>query len=231
MARGSCIGGRLKPTPFGARPSACAAKLPPLAFGSLWSNNDGEYVVEARGYARHALALRASAPKKSPRATACISAIPSFADYAGSGIQKVRPASRNGTPLHHSQGTDPSRRMIFVMSEATIAAVMIHVGDVAEGLAWYEKAFPQATRNPLTDIHCASLTLGSVHIELVPSDSKVASGPAGSVVYWQTQDFQATLWHLQGLGARLYRGPMAIEEGQSMCQVQDPWGNCIGLRG
>jgi len=24
---------------------------------------------------------------------------------------------------------------------------------------------------------------------------------------------------------------MLIENGEAMCQVQDPWGNCIGLRG
>ncbi len=71
MARGSCIGGRLKPTPLGTRSRACAVKLPPLAFSSLWSNSDGEFALEARDYARHALDLRASAPKKSPRAKAC----------------------------------------------------------------------------------------------------------------------------------------------------------------
>jgi hypothetical protein len=76
MARGSCIGGRLTPTALSARSGACAVKLPPLpGFArSLWSNNDGEYVLEAREYTRHALALRASAPQKSPRATACASA-------------------------------------------------------------------------------------------------------------------------------------------------------------
>ncbi|TDM04947.1 MAG: hypothetical protein C4K60_21215 [Ideonella sp. MAG2] len=69
------------PTALGARLRACAVKLPLLAFGSLWSNSDGEYVFEARGYARHALALRASAPKKSPRATACDSAGSKWAAY------------------------------------------------------------------------------------------------------------------------------------------------------
>jgi len=35
---------------------------------------------------------------------------------------------------------------------------------------------------------------------------------------------------LEASGARLYRGPLAIEGGQWMAQVRDPWGNCIGLR-
>jgi putative transposase len=76
-----------------------------------------------------------------------------------------------------------------------------------------------------------ALRKANLRIELVPSDDKVASGSAGSVVYWSVPKFAAALRELLALGAVLYRGPMHIEHGQSMCQVQDPWGNCIGLRG
>ena len=98
ITQGSCIGGRLKPTTLGTRSSACAVKLPPLAFGSLWSNSDGESVLEAREYARHALALRASAPQKSPRAMACVSAVPATSACGGkrsgaSGIAAKEPLS------------------------------------------------------------------------------------------------------------------------------------------
>lgn len=41
----------------------------------------------------------------------------------------------------------------------------------------------------------------------------------------------AALAHGERLGAVRYRGPMQIEPGVWMCQVQDPWGNCLGLRG
>jgi predicted enzyme related to lactoylglutathione lyase len=73
--------------------------------------------------------------------------------------------------------------------------------------------------------------VGGINLEVVPSDEKVASGAAGSVVYWYVPDFEAALAHFESLGATLYRGPMDIEQGQRMCQVRDPWGNCIGLRG
>ncbi|MFD2453896.1 glycosyltransferase family protein [Ideonella paludis] len=68
VARGSCPGGRLAPTSLGARSRACAVKLPPLpGFArSLWSNSDGEYVLEPRETTRHALPLRASAPQNRP---------------------------------------------------------------------------------------------------------------------------------------------------------------------
>jgi SulP family sulfate permease len=112
-----------------------------------------------------------------------------------------------------------------------IAAVLVHVSPWREGLDWYEQAFPEATRVDLPDGDFAYLDVGGVHLEIVQSDEKVSSGAAGSVVYWHTDDFDARLKFLTGQGATLYRGPMEIDEGRIMCQVLDPWGNCIGIRG
>lgn len=75
------------------------------------------------------------------------------------------------------------------------------------------------------------LDVAGVMLEIVPADEKVSNGAAGSVVYWHTPDFEASLEHLLNMGATLYRGPLSIEAGKKMCQVRDPWGNCIGLRG
>lgn len=112
-----------------------------------------------------------------------------------------------------------------------IAAVMIHTPAPAAALAWYEKAFPAARRVSLEASGFTFLQIGELRIEFVPADAKVSAGPSGTVVYWEVEDFEISLRELQALGARLYRGPMAIENGQVMCQVQDPWGNCIGIRG
>ena len=112
-----------------------------------------------------------------------------------------------------------------------IAAVMIHVADPTAGLEWYEQAFAGAVRRLLPGSDFVFLEYGGVLLELVPVDAKVASGAAGSVVYWQVPDFSAALTHFQSLGAELYRGPLDIEDGQRMGQVRDPWGNLIGLRG
>jgi predicted enzyme related to lactoylglutathione lyase len=117
------------------------------------------------------------------------------------------------------------------MPSADILAVMIHVADVEEGLAWYEQAFPLARRERTEDDDFEFLRLGDVQLEIVPADEKVSSGPSGTVVYWKVASLQDEVARLRTLGASLYRGPMRIERGLSMCQVQDPWGNCIGLRG
>jgi predicted enzyme related to lactoylglutathione lyase len=117
------------------------------------------------------------------------------------------------------------------MSRPSIVAVMVHVPDAAEALRWYGLAFPGAKRRRLPASDFEFLQLGDARLEFVPADAKVSSGPAGSVVYWRVTNFDEALRHVVSLGARLYRGPMRIEHGQCMCQVQDPWGNCIGLRG
>lgn len=112
-----------------------------------------------------------------------------------------------------------------------IAAVLVHVGDVEAGLAWYQRAFPTAVRTRLDEFDFEFLQVGSVCLEIVPADGQVESGPFGSVVYWAVDDFNEALAHIEKLGAVLYRGPLAIQDGLAMCQVRDPWGNCIGLRG
>jgi hypothetical protein len=75
------------------------------------------------------------------------------------------------------------------------------------------------------------LELEGIQLEIVPADEKVASGAAGSVVYWNVANFDVALSHFQSIGATPYRCPGEIEDGMRMCQVRDPWSNCIGLRG
>lgn len=108
---------------------------------------------------------------------------------------------------------------------------MVHVGDVAVGLRWYQQAFPFAVRKSIPEPFFEYLDADGISIEIVPADEKVAPGSAGSVVYWHVEDFDLALRHMQSIGATLYRGPANIEDGKRICQVRDPWGNCIGLRG
>ena len=117
------------------------------------------------------------------------------------------------------------------MSSPFISVVMIHVSNTSEALAWYERVFPNAQRSPTDHEEFEFLLVGQVRLELVLADHKVSSGPSGSVIYWQFPQFEEAFQRFQAAGAKLYRGPMSIEEGQLMCQVQDPWSNCIGLRG
>lgn len=119
-----------------------------------------------------------------------------------------------------------------------IAAVMVHVADVEAALRWYEAAFAgEAVRVRIGTPVFECLSVRGVLLEIVPSDEKVASGASGSVVYWAVDSFDAALHRFESAGAVLYRGPLRLDNAQNMqnvqfmCQVRDPWGNCIGLRG
>ncbi len=111
------------------------------------------------------------------------------------------------------------------------SAVLVHVPDVAKGLIWYKKAFPEAVPIYHSDFDFTVLDLNGFSLEIVQADEKVGSGKNGTVIYWSVDNLSAVLAHFEALGAYLYRGPMEIESGLFMCQVADPFGNLIGLRG
>lgn len=110
-------------------------------------------------------------------------------------------------------------------------AILIHVPDVKLGLEWYKRAFPAAETEYLAESDFTTLNINGFSLEIVQADSKVGSGKCGTVVYWSTENLEEEIAHFQSLGAKLYRGPMEIEGGLSMCQLEDPFGNLIGLRG
>jgi hypothetical protein len=75
------------------------------------------------------------------------------------------------------------------------------------------------------------LEIDGVPVEFVPADAKVACGACGSVVDWQVEHVATALAHFESVGTMRDRASMRIGGDQAMCQVQDPWGNRIGLRG
>lgn len=115
--------------------------------------------------------------------------------------------------------------------QAGVCAVLVHVADMDEGLSWYRNAFPDAALEVSYPSGFAFLKIGATQPEIVPADEKVGSGAAGSVVYWWVNDFEKALTGLKAAGAVLYRGPLKIDDELWMCQLRDPWGNCIGIRG
>jgi len=111
------------------------------------------------------------------------------------------------------------------------SAIMIHVQNIEEGLAWYEKAFPNAKREHIDSFDFTLLKVDDFDLEIVRADEKVSSGKSGTVLYWCVADLKEALIRFQNLGATLYRGPLKIENGRGMCQLEDPFGNLIGLKG
>ena len=103
--------------------------------------------------------------------------------------------------------------------------------DVQEAIAWYREAFPTAKVVSYSSAEFSFLAIGDFAIELVYADDKVASGKAGTVLYWLVDNLDQEIVRFEKLGSIVYRGPMAIGDGLGICQVTDPYGNLIGLRG
>ena len=110
-------------------------------------------------------------------------------------------------------------------------AVLIHVPDVNIGLQWYQKAFPMATVTYLPESNFTVLSMDGFMLEIVQADEKVGVGKSGTVLYWSVENINISLDFFHSIGAKLYRGPLNIENGFLMCQVEDPFGNLIGLQG
>jgi len=108
-------------------------------------------------------------------------------------------------------------------------ANLVHVPDVEAALTWYKLAFKEAIERVIDDF--VVLDVNGFAIELVNADEKVSAGKCGSVTYWFVDDLEAEIARFMELGSTFYRGPMEIEVGMGMCQVTDPFGNLIGLRG
>ena len=71
--------------------------------------------------------------------------------------------------------------------------IMIHASNWREGLDWYQDIFPDSIRHQELGGEFEFISVGEIAIEVVQADSKVSSGCAGTVVYWQTEDFDARL--------------------------------------
>jgi predicted enzyme related to lactoylglutathione lyase len=114
---------------------------------------------------------------------------------------------------------------------AGIVELMFFVPDRRQAAEWYSRLFD----TPITQLEEPEyyfIRVGGVDVWFHLADEKVSSGTAGEVAYWRVGSFAEALARAEELGAVLYRGPLLREEdGLTMCQVRDPFGNLIGLVG
>ncbi|PHM65418.1 Var1 [Xenorhabdus stockiae] len=111
------------------------------------------------------------------------------------------------------------------------ATLLIPVPDVSQGLEWYKQAFPEAESIYLKEFNFTILKIRNFILEIVQADEKVYAGKNGTVLYWSVPCLKSAIHNFEEIGAKLYRGPMKIENNLGMCQLEDPFGNLIGLRG
>lgn len=114
-----------------------------------------------------------------------------------------------------------------------IQAIFYFVPDVCIAAKWYSEflELPIEYFDSNGEIEAALIKVGSVEIFFHPVDEKMSAGNAGQVAYWKVANFHRALELAQNHGAKIYRGPLAIEENQAICQMWDPFGNLFGMQG
>ncbi len=111
-----------------------------------------------------------------------------------------------------------------------VAEIMYFVPDRRAAAHWYAQLFSTAI-TVLDNPEHFFLRVDDQDVWFHQADRKVPVGAAGQVAYWQVDNFGAAVERAISLGATLYRGLLDRLDGYYMCQVQDPFGNVIGLIG
>ena len=110
-----------------------------------------------------------------------------------------------------------------------IESVVLFVPDIHAAAKWYAEIFGTAVgyENP----EFAFVQAPGVLVGFHPADAKCPGGVGGTTVYWETDDFDATIAFLQARGARLHRGPTSTSFGAMAAMLIDPFGCTLGLNG
>jgi predicted enzyme related to lactoylglutathione lyase len=106
---------------------------------------------------------------------------------------------------------------------------MFHVSDVQKACDWYSRLLSIKPVYLLDDF--SVLRIGNTEICFHKADSKVSSGKSGVVTYWRVADFSKAVARAEKMGGEVHRGPLEIEDGYTICQIADPFGNLFGLVG
>lgn len=101
------------------------------------------------------------------------------------------------------------------------------VGDMAEGKAWYSKAFavePYFEAEPYIGFNVAGYELG-----LMKDEAPDAPKTANVLTYWGVGNIEDAMKCFIALGATEDEAPMNVGGEIVTASVKDPWGNIIGL--
>jgi predicted enzyme related to lactoylglutathione lyase len=109
-----------------------------------------------------------------------------------------------------------------------VAEVVLFVPDLEAARAWYRDLLGSDVAAWWQDgygwFEAAGVRLG-LHL----ADAKTPAGVGGVVPYWEVDALEAALRTFITHGGRLYRGPVTGVDGARVAQVQDPFGNFVGL--
>lgn len=116
------------------------------------------------------------------------------------------------------------------MKPVRLITNLLFVNDVRQSANYYEKLF-QIAPVEISENFC-SFEFGGTFFNIHPADSKSPISRGGSVSYWLVDNFEEFVEHAKYHGCCLYRGPLYVREiDRNICQLEDPFGNIIGIEG
>lgn len=81
------------------------------------------------------------------------------------------------------------------------------------------------------EIFC-SFKFGNTYFNLHLADDQSPKSKGGSVCYFHVDDFLKFIERAKSFDMKMYRGPLEVNEiGRTICQLEDPFGNVIGIEG
>ncbi len=115
------------------------------------------------------------------------------------------------------------------MALQSLDHVVMFVPAVRAATEWYSSALglPIAC----LDDNFGYIKVGSYKLCFHVADEKANAGHRGQVAYWRVSSLAQACALLERAGATTYRGPLAIGNGEAVCQMSDPFGNLLGLIG
>src|SRR5690348_1576516 len=116
---------------------------------------------------------------------------------------------------------------------ARVAMIMLFAEDTHAVGAWWAAAFGveliEVEPHPQGDF----VFFDAAGVELGVHAADPLKNPLGGspVVYFSVPSVAAAREQLLADGAEPHRGPLAVSESRSVCQLRDPFGNVFGLDG
>jgi predicted enzyme related to lactoylglutathione lyase len=107
-----------------------------------------------------------------------------------------------------------------------IQSVVYFVEDPKQVATWYE-ALLQITPYK-SDTNFTGFRVGEMELCFHKADAKSELHGA-QIAYWLVTDLKMVAAAFKRLGATIYREPIMIEDGSHIMQMQDPFGNILGL--
>lgn len=108
--------------------------------------------------------------------------------------------------------------------------VFMFFDDLDAAIGWYSEFLGTTPARPMPQL--AIFDLGGTRLTLHAADEFNAPAPGtnGSVAYFDVPDIAPVLEWCEANGAKAHRGPKSIFSGETLLQIEDPFGNLFGVR-